>query len=98
MWFYDVFYSHLVTGGYSFGDLFGEASSKHGMLCVGLYRLKGPDFGMSTDEMDEDERELRVVLTAPHKDLPLEPEDIAFMLVQYVSESPHLAEPENPQS
>ena len=31
-------FSHLVTGGYSFGDLFGEASSKHGMLCVGLYR------------------------------------------------------------
>jgi len=81
-------FDHLVTGGYSFGDLFGEASSKHGMLCVGLYRLKGPDFGMSEDEMDEDEMQLRVVLTAPHKDLPLEPEDIAFMLVQYVSELP----------
>ena len=50
--------------------------------------MKGPDFGMSQDEMDEDEMELRVVLTAPHKDLPLEPEDIAFMLVQYVSEQP----------
>ena len=53
-----------------------------------LFRLKGPDFGMSEDEMDEDEMQLRVVLTAPHKDLPLEPEDIAFMLVQYVSELP----------
>ena len=53
-----------------------------------FFRLKGPDFGMSQDEMDEDEMELRVVLTAPHKDLPLEPEDIAFMLVQYVSEPP----------
>jgi len=31
-------FDHLVTGGFSFGDLFGEASSKHGMLCVGLYR------------------------------------------------------------
>ena len=55
---------------------------------VMFIRLKGPDFGMSEDEMDEDEMQLRVVLTAPHKDLPLEPEDIAFMLVQYVSELP----------
>ena len=67
------------------------------MLCVGLYRLKGPDFGMSTDEMDEDEMELRVVLTAPHKDLPLEPEDIAFMLVQYVSEQPSVEQLETQQ-
>jgi hypothetical protein len=37
--------------------------------------------------MDVDEREIRVVLTAPHKDLTLEEEDIAFMLVQYVDEN-----------
>ena len=32
------FSSHLAVGGYTFGDLFGEAASKFGMLCVGLYR------------------------------------------------------------
>merc|ERR1712008_323717 len=56
------------------------------MLCIGLYRLKGPDFGINSEEIDEDEREIRVVLTAPHKDLTLDEEDIAFMLVQYVDE------------
>ena len=56
------------------------------MLCVGLYRLKGPDFGIDDSELDEEERQIRVVLTAPHKDLTLESEDIAFMLVQYVNE------------
>ena len=50
------------------------------------YRLKGPDFGINPEEMEDDEKELRVVLTAPHKDLTLEEEDIAFMLVQYVDE------------
>lgn len=76
----------LAVGGHTFGELFGDAASKYGMLCIGLYRLKGPDFGISFDDMDEEERNIRVVLTAPHKDLPLEPEDIAFMLIQYVNE------------
>ena len=49
--------------------------------------MKGPDFGLNSEEMETDEREIRVVLTAPHKDLTLEEEDIAFMLVQYVNES-----------
>ena len=31
------------------------------------FRLKGPDFGINSEEIDEDEREIRVVLTAPHK-------------------------------
>ena len=31
------------------------------------FRLKGPDFGFNSEEIDEDEREIRVVLTAPHK-------------------------------
>ena len=52
-----------------------------------FFRLKGPDFGLNSEEMETDEREIRVVLTAPHKDLTLEEEDIAFMLVQYVNES-----------
>jgi len=80
-------FDHLATGGYTFGDLFGEAASKYEMLCIGLYRLKGADFGINSEEMDEDEREIRVVLTAPHKDLPLDEEDIAFMLVQYNNEN-----------
>jgi len=80
-------YSTIAIGGYTFGDLFGEASAKYEMLCIGLYRLKGPDFGINSEEMDVDEREIRVVLTAPHKDLTLEEEDIAFMLVQYVDEN-----------
>jgi potassium large conductance calcium-activated channel subfamily M alpha protein 1 len=79
-------YDHLATGGYTFGDLFGEGASKYGMLCIGLYRLKGPDFGINPEDMEDDEKELRVVLTAPHKDLTLEEEDIAFMLVQYEPE------------
>jgi hypothetical protein len=29
--------------------------------------LKGPDFGINSEEIEEDEREIRVVLTAPHK-------------------------------
>ena len=29
--------------------------------------MKGPDFGINSEEIDEDEREIRVVLTAPHK-------------------------------
>ena len=52
-----------------------------------FFRLKGADFGINSEEMDEDEREIRVVLTAPHKDLPLDEEDIAFMLVQYNNEN-----------
>merc|ERR1712223_1233856 len=56
-------FDHLATGGYTFGDLFGEAASKYEMLCIGLYRLKGADFGINSEEMDEDEREIRVVLT-----------------------------------
>ena len=32
-----------------------------------FFRLKGPDFGINAEEIDEDEREIRVVLTAPHK-------------------------------
>ena len=54
---------------------------------INCFRLKGPDFGLNSEEMETDEREIRVVLTAPHKDLTLEEEDIAFMLVQYVNES-----------
>ena len=52
-----------------------------------FFRLKGPDFELSPDEFEEDELEIRVVLTAPHRDLPLEAEDIAFMLVQYDNEA-----------
>ena len=52
-----------------------------------FFSLKGPDFELSPDESEEDELEIRVVLTAPHRDLPLETEDIAFMLVQYDNEA-----------
>jgi len=79
-------FDHLASGESTFGELFGEAAAKYEMLCIGLYRLKGPDFGINSEEIDEDEREIRVVLTAPHKDLTLDEEDIAFMLVQYVDE------------
>ena len=37
--------------------------------------------------METNGREIHVFLTALHKDLTLEEEDIAFMLVQYVNES-----------
>jgi hypothetical protein len=48
------------------------------------FRLKGPDPGFENDFEAEDN--LRVVLTAPTKDLVLEVEDFAFMLVQYVNQ------------
>ena len=59
---------------------------------MNLLRLKGPDIGMDPDDMDEEERNMRVVLTAPHKDLPLEAEDVAFMLVQYTADPDDLPE------
>ena len=37
------------------------------VIIVPFFRLKGPDFGINSEEIDEDEREIRVVLTAPHK-------------------------------
>jgi len=81
-------FSHMVIGGYTFGDLFGEASTRYGMLCVGLFRNKGPTYhNFNSDDPDEFDESIRVVLTAPDKDMLLETDDIAFMLVQYEHEA-----------
>eukprot|EP00095_Tigriopus_kingsejongensis_P012668 maker-scaffold22_size673200-snap-gene-1.19 protein:Tk12668 transcript:maker-scaffold22_size673200-snap-gene-1.19-mRNA-1 annotation:"calcium-activated potassium channel" len=72
-------FSKIAEERYPFGVLFAEAASKYAMLTIGIYRGKG------VEEADEGEQDssLRIVISAPDKDLPLEPTDIAFMLVQY---------------
>lgn len=45
------------------------------MICIGLYRR--PNTGFLSDD------NMRIVITAPDKDLLLQEDDIAFMLVQY---------------
>ena len=42
-------------------------------------RLKGPD----PEDLREDDANLRIVISAPDKQMPLERTDIAFMLVQF---------------
>ena len=44
------------------------------MLCIGLFRRPKADFG---------DEHFRIVITAPDKDMALQEDDIAFMLVQY---------------
>ena len=52
-----------------------------------VFRYKGPDYPNYAQKTDDEEEEyddnIRVVLTAPHKDTLLETDDVAFMLVQY---------------
>ncbi len=52
-----------------------------------LFRLIKPDFHPPGDDLliDEDD-DMRVVISAPDRDLTLEMTDIAFMLVQYEPE------------
>ncbi|XP_059098255.1 calcium-activated potassium channel slowpoke-like isoform X2 [Tigriopus californicus] len=104
-------FSKIAEEGYPFGVLFAEASSKYGMLCIGIYRLVvNPRASLEACESDSDsdsdmtrvkkkrrpaqvkgedpgdtthDASLRIVISAPNKNMPLEVSDMAFMLVQY---------------
>ena len=52
---------------YSISSVKNKQTNKKENKCSLRFRLKGPDFGINSEEIDEDEREIRVVLTAPHK-------------------------------
>ena len=71
--------STIAEEGYPFGVLFSEAASKYNMLCIGLYRVKGAD----PDDEREADATMRIVLSAPDKNMTLHRDDIAFMLVQF---------------
>ena len=63
-----------------------------------LFRYKGPDYPNYAQKTDDEEEEyddnIRVVLTAPHKDTLLETDDVAFMLVQYEQKEENTIEAE----
>ena len=60
-----------------------------------FFRNKGPDYHFRIDDQEvEFDENIRVVLTAPHKDMQLETDDIAFMLVQYEPEGSHSTDAE----
>ena len=44
-----------------------------------FFRLKGPD----PEDLRDDDANLRIVISAPDKEMILEETDIAFMLVQF---------------
>ncbi len=61
-----------------------EIETGHNQSCFDLFfRLKGDDFDPNKAP---DPEGIRIVISAPDKNIPLMKSDIAFMLVQYEGE------------
>ena len=64
-------------------------------LTMGGRRPNYPNYAQKTDDEEEEyDDNIRVVLTAPHKDTLLETDDVAFMLVQYEQKEENTIEAE----